>query len=138
MSKTPISWIDLVKLKSDELKKAGNDGGLKEAIKKSKETWQEIKSGKHPKYIQGKPTKTRKGKKGKKEKKEKKEKQGKTSKITKKVKKNGCSVTVNINANDILENCKVCSNCVKKIEKYIKKNEKHEKHTDDDESSDEE
>ena len=65
MVKKHVSVIKLVKIKSDELKKGGDAGGLKKAIKESKAVWEDIKAGKHDLYVQGKSS-TRKGKKGKK------------------------------------------------------------------------
>lgn len=111
MVKTPISWIGLIKIKSDELKKAGDAGGLKKAIKESKSVWQEIKAGSHPMYEKGKGTR----KVGKKEKK------GKKSKTEKRGKNTMSSSAGNVDTKDLLENCKVCSKCLKKIEKYLKK-----------------
>ena len=36
MVKKPVSWIELVKIKSDELKKAGDAGGLKRLLRNQK------------------------------------------------------------------------------------------------------
>ena len=106
MVKKPVSWIELVKIKSDELKKAGDAGGLKKAIKESKAVWGDIKAGKHDLYVQGKSS-TRKGKKGKKGKTEKKSKKEKHSKL-------------DVDAEAILKICNSSSSSSLKIKKIKK------------------
>ena len=112
MVKKPVSWIELVKIKSDELKKAGDAGGLKKAIKESKAVWEDIKAGKHDLYVQGKSS-TRKGKK------EKKEKKGKTEKNTKNSKKEKHS-KLDVDAEAILKICNSSSSSSLKIKKIKK------------------
>jgi hypothetical protein len=108
MGKTPITWIGLVTLKSNELKKAGDTGGLSKAIKESKSMWAEIKAGNNSTYEQGKATR----KVGKKSKKSKTEKKGK---------KSVSAVAGSVDTNNMLKECKVCKKCLKKLEKYLKK-----------------
>ena len=103
--KKEITWIGLVKETSDKLKKSGDTGGLKQAIKESKSVWTDIKSGKHPQYVQGKATR-------------KPSKKGKKSKTAK---KGRTSSNVDVDAKEILAKCKVCVKCQKKIFKYMKK-----------------
>lgn len=108
MGKTPITWIGLVTLKSNELKKAGDTGGLSKAIKESKSMWEQIKAGKHATYEQGKATR-------------KASKKTKKSKTEKKGKKSVSVVAGSVDTNKMLKECKVCKKCLKKIEKYLKK-----------------
>ena len=112
MVKKPVSWIELVKIKSDELKKAGDAGGLKKAIKESKAVWEDIKAGKHDLYVQGKSS-TRKGKEGKKGKK------GKTEKNSKNTKKEKHS-KLDVDAEAILKICNSSSSSSLKIKKIKK------------------
>ena len=90
MTKTPITWIGLLKQK---ISLKGKGTSIGDVAPEAKKEWVQIKEGKHPKYTQGKMTKSKsstkkKGKKSKddsfweekapaKEKKKKKAKKGK-------------------------------------------------------------
>ena len=105
MSKKAISWIDLIKIKGAERKSKGLAAGVRDVIPEAKTEWQLIKSGKHSKYTQGKPTRKAKGNK-------------KSSKKSRKANKN-----VNVSSNDvkdILEKCKLCKKCANKVKKVLK------------------
>lgn len=103
MSKKPISWIELIKEKINLRKAAKKPAGVKDVITEAKSEWNEIKSGKHPKYIQGKSTgpKTKKSKKSK------------NSKKSVKMQKSNKSLDV------LLKKCKLCDECTAEITKFI-------------------
>ena len=54
MSKTPITWLELIKMKLSEEKSKGNSPSIGDVTPSAKKEWVQIKEGKHPKYIQGK------------------------------------------------------------------------------------
>ena len=60
MSKKEISWIGLIKILIAEKKKAGKPAGVKDVMGDAKKQWVEIKAGKDPTYVKGKPNVTRK------------------------------------------------------------------------------
>lgn len=104
MSKKPITWIELIKEKINVRKAAKKPAGVKDVMTEAKSEWSEIKSGKHPKYTQGKPTgpKTKKSKKSK--------KSNKSVKIHKS----------NKSMDEVLKKCKLCEGCTAEITKFIK------------------
>lgn len=110
MSKKEISWIGLIKVLIAEKKKAGQPAGVKDVMGDAKKQWVEIKAGKDPKYVKGKPNVTRK--KGKKSKKSKKSKTAKSR----------CESADDddTTAADILDKCELCKKCMKEIKKHIK------------------
>ena len=71
MSKTPITWLELIKMKLSEEKSKGKSPSIGDVTPLAKKEWVQIKEGKHPLYIQGK-AKTYARKKGKGEKKTRK------------------------------------------------------------------
>ena len=65
MSKTPFTWLELIKMKLKEEKDKGNSPSIRDVVPEAKKDWAQIKEGKHPKYIQGKAkTHARKKNKG--------------------------------------------------------------------------
>jgi hypothetical protein len=114
MSKTPISWLGLIKMKLAELKSAGKSPSIGDVTPEAKKEWVQIKEGKHPKFIQGKTDTFKRGKK--------------TNSKTKKMR--GSKSSNNNNNNNqadiysVLNKCKICPKCKKNIEKYLKKNKK--------------
>ena len=77
MSKQSITWIELINKKIAERKAKGLAAGVGDVTGEAKSEWDDIKAGKHDKYVQGKATrKAKKGKKGKKQRKSKKVKPG--------------------------------------------------------------
>lgn len=103
MGKTAVSWIELVKILIKERKSNGKPAGVSDVMDDCKKAWKEIKSGKHPKYIQGKPpkrkTNTRKNK-GK-----------KLSKMARKTRAKEVKA--------ILKSCDICDHCIKNIDKCL-------------------
>lgn len=63
MSKTPISWIELINQKIKEAKNQGKAAGVMDVMPEAKSDWKKIKDGSHPKHVQGKPPKRGKTKK---------------------------------------------------------------------------
>ena len=83
MGKTEITWIGLIKVKLNELKKQGKSPSIGDVTPEAKKEWVQIKEGNHPKYIQGKAKTVRRKSKGSKGSK------GKKGKIKYVLKKNG-------------------------------------------------
>jgi hypothetical protein len=114
MSKSTITWLELIKEKLNEAKKNGKSASIGEVVPEAKKEWVQIKNGTHPKYTQGKAkTHARKGKKS--------DKNSKTKKNSASAK--STSSAPNMNINDILNKAKVCKKCRKNIEKAMKKSE---------------
>ena len=111
MSKTPITWLELIKEKLNDAKKNGKSPSIRDVVPEAKKEWVQVKSGTHPKYTQGKAkTHARKGKKS-----------SKNSKTKKNSAKSTPSSDMNIH--DILDKAKICKKCRKNIEKVMKKSE---------------
>ena len=53
MSKTEITWIELINDHIKTRKAAGKSAGLRDVIGDAKTDWVKIKAGNHPKYIKG-------------------------------------------------------------------------------------
>jgi hypothetical protein len=110
MSKSPITWIEIIKVKLNEEKKNGNSPSIRDIIPAAKKEWAQVKNGTHPKYTQGKAkTHARKGKKS-----------SKNAKTKKNSAKSSDSDNMNI-IHTILDKAKVCKKCRKNIEKAMKK-----------------
>tara|TARA_B100000902_G_scaffold326696_1_gene321928 strand:- start:24 stop:332 length:309 start_codon:yes stop_codon:yes gene_type:complete len=99
MGKTAISWIELMNVLIKERKSEGKPAGVSDVIQEGKQVWKEIKSGKHPKYIQGKPPK-------------RKNKTRKNKKLSKKARK-----TRTKELKEIMKSCKMCKCCENKLKK---------------------
>ena len=104
MSKTPITWIELINQKIKERKAKNMPAGVRDVVGEAKKDWALIKEGKHDKHIKGTSSPTKRKSKGK------KSKHGKTSKHSK-----GESGSVK----DIMKKCKLCEECIKEINKHI-------------------
>jgi hypothetical protein len=114
MSKSPITWLELIKEKLNDAKKEGKSPSIREVVPEAKKEWVQIKNGTHPKYMQGKAkTHARKGKKS--------SKNAKTKKSSSSAKSSASAPSMNMN--DILDKAKVCKKCRKNIEKAMKKSE---------------
>lgn len=120
MSKSPITWLELIKEKLNDAKKNGKSPSIGDVVPEAKKEWVQVKNGTHSKYTQGKAkTYARKGKKSAKN--AKNAKNSKTKKNSAGEKSNGSAPSMNMD--DILEKAKVCKKCRKNIEKAMKKNE---------------
>ena len=106
MSKTEITWIELINQHIKTRKAAGKSAGLRDVIGEAKTDWVKIKAGNHPKYIKGSYKGRKTKKRGKKHsRKTKKNKSGKHSKSMK----------------SLIGKCKLCSKCSKEIKRMMKK-----------------
>jgi hypothetical protein len=109
MSKKPITWLELIKLKLGEEKAKGKAPSIGDVTPLAKKEWVQIKEGKHPMYTQGKAqTFARKKKTG----------EQKTRKNSSKMSSPAAS-TMDIQT--VLEQAKLCGKCKKKVEKIMKK-----------------
>jgi hypothetical protein len=106
MSKTEITWIELINDHIKTRKAAGKPAGVRDVMGDAKSDWTQIKAGKHPKYSQG----TSKGRKTKKSGKKhgKKTKKHRSKKHSKSMK-------------SLIGKCKLCSKCSKEIKRMMKK-----------------
>ena len=115
MSKKEISWIELINVMISERKKEGKPAGVRDVMGDAKKEWAIIKSGKHDKYVKGKPKISRK--KGKKSKgKNKTSKNIKTSKNKKYDDDDNETVTAKV----IFQKCDLCRNCKKEVNNLFK------------------
>jgi hypothetical protein len=105
MSKKPITWLELIKLKLGEEKAKGKSPSIGDVTPLAKKEWVQIKEGKHPLYIQGKAKTFARKNKG--------------STKTRKNSPKGSPATDDIQ--EILAQVKMCSKCKKKVEKVMKK-----------------
>jgi len=104
MSKTPITWLELINQKLSALKKAGKTASIREVAPEAKAEWTKIKAGTHPDYTQGKAqTHARKHKKDK----------------TQKASKNNSNDT-DAEVKKILSTLKLCGKCSKQVNKLMK------------------
>ena len=110
--KKEISWKDLVKKTANEHKKSGTFD-FKNVLAEAGKEWENIKSGKHLEYIQGKSSSsaTRKNKNSKKEKKSSK----KSMKASAAVSHSDCDAEM------ILSKKILCKSCTGKVMKLMKK-----------------
>lgn len=114
MSKTPVTWLELIKMKLNEEKKNGNSPSIGDVVPEAKKEWVQIKNGTHTKYTQGKAkTFARKGKKNSGKSKTKKNAKGAASESVK-------SADID-DIHAILDKAKVCQRCRKSIEKVMNK-----------------
>jgi hypothetical protein len=120
MSKTPMTWLGLIKMKLSERKVAGKSASIGDVTPEAKKEWVQIKEGKHPKFTQGKAETFKRKSKGanmtKKERGTKGKGKGKGS--------SAATPAANMDIQEILNKCKLCPKCKKNIEKMLKKNSK--------------
>jgi hypothetical protein len=112
MSKKPITWLELIKLKLSEEKAKGKSPSIGDVTPLAKKEWVQIKDGKHPTYIQGKAkTFARKKKTGE-------------QKTRKNSSKGSSPSAAGMDIQTVLEEAKLCGKCKKKVEKIMKKKQK--------------
>jgi hypothetical protein len=110
MSKKPMTWLELIKLKLNEEKAKGNSPSIGDVTPTAKKEWVQIKEGKHPLYVQGKAqTFARKKKTG----------EQKTRKNSSKGSSSPSASNMDIQA--LLAEVKLCGKCTKKVEKLMHK-----------------
>ena len=112
MSKSPITWLELIKAKLNDAKKNGKSPSIRDIMPEAKKEWVQVKNGTHPKYTQGK-AKTHARKSSKKS----------NAKTKKNSAKSTPSPSPNMNIHAILDKAKVCKKCRKNIEKAMKKSD---------------
>ena len=113
MSKKPISWLELIKLKLGEAK----GSSLNDIMPETKKAWAQIKAGTHPEYIQGKSqTFARKKKSGD---------NNNTKKNRKSMKIASASASSpsasSPSVEELLAQIKLCGKCKKRVDKLMKK-----------------
>jgi hypothetical protein len=108
MSKTPITWLELINQKIADRKKEGKSASIRDVVPEAKTEWTKIKAGTHADYTQGK-AKTHK---------RKKEMACKTSKTYKNSKNED---TCNEEVKKLLSNLKLCGKCSKQLNKAMNK-----------------
>jgi hypothetical protein len=115
MSKKPMTWLELIKLKLSEEKAKGKSPSIGDVTPLAKKEWVQIKEGKHPLYMQGKAQTFARKKKG--------DSASKTKKNSKKgsASSSSPSASAGPSAEHILAEAKLCSKCKKKVEKVMKK-----------------
>lgn len=106
MSKKPITWLELIKLKLSEEKAKGKSPSIGDVTPLAKKEWVQIKEGKHPTYTQGKAQTFARKSPGK----------SKTKKNAK-----GSPAGSPAGMQDLLEHVKLCNKCKKKVDKAMKK-----------------
>ena len=106
MSKKPITWIELLK---EKISLKGKGTSIGDVAPEAKKEWVQIKEGKHPKYTQGKMTKSS----------TKKNKSGKMNKGKRFSKKNNSSMMMS----QLLSSKKICSSCKKEIKRMMHKSQ---------------
>jgi hypothetical protein len=119
MSKKPITWLELIKLKLSEEKAKGKSPSIGDVTPLAKKEWVQIKEGKHAMYIQGKAQTFARKKKG----------ENKTKKNAKHQSASASSSSTSPSSpekeaaslQELMEQVKLCSKCTKKVEKYMKK-----------------
>jgi hypothetical protein len=119
MSKKPMTWLELIKLKLSEEKSKGKSPSINDIMPVAKKEWAQIKEGKHPLYEQGKAQTFARKKKG--EGKTKKNKGSKTSSSPSRSSSPGSSPAAASDIQEVLAEIKVCGSCKKKVAKYLKK-----------------
>jgi hypothetical protein len=113
MSKKPMSWLELIKMKLKEEKGAS----MKDVMPAAKKDWAQIKAGTHPLYVQGKAQTFARKKKS--------ESSTKTRKSMKSMK--SASATPSDSSNSaaelekLLAEIKLCGKCKKKVDKIMGK-----------------
>ena len=106
MSKTPITWLELINQKLSALKKEGKSASIREVAPEAKAEWTKIKAGTHPKFTQGKAKMHAR--------------KNKTNKVSKKNKNNNNNNDVDAEVKKILSKLKLCSKCSKQVNKIMK------------------
>jgi len=112
MSKKPMSWLELIKMKLKEEKGAS----MKDIMPAAKKDWAQIKAGTHPLYVQGKAQTFARKKKS--------EKSTKTRKSMKSMKSASATPSASSSAAELeqlLAQIKLCSKCKKKVDKVMGK-----------------
>jgi hypothetical protein len=114
MSKKPMTWLELIKLKLSEEKAKGKAPSINDIMPLAKKEWAQIKEGKHPSYEQGKAQTFGRKKTG--SSKTKKNKKGSSSPAGR-----SSSPAGSPGMHEVLAEAKLCTKCKKKVDKVMKK-----------------
>ena len=125
MSKKPITWLELIKLKLNEEKAKGKSPSIGDVTPVAKKEWVQIKEGKHPEYIQGKAKTFARKKKGANAsvkasasgKKGTSDKRGTSAKASSSSSSSSSSPDIHA----LLSQIKLCGKCKKSVDKLMKK-----------------
>jgi hypothetical protein len=120
MSKKPISWLELIKLKLGEAK----GSSLNDIMPETKKAWAQIKAGTHPEYIQGKSqTFARKKKSGDNNntKKNRKSMKSASASSASASPMSASSASSSPTVEELLAQIKLCGKCKKQVDKLMKK-----------------
>jgi hypothetical protein len=116
MSKKPMTWMDVIKEQLAKMRKEGKSPSIGDVTPAAKKEWAEIKSGKHPLYMQGSSKGKSKSSKG-----------SKTQKASKASAMSKASATSSNSGMDhqycfeqMLKKVHLCKKDVSKIHKYLK------------------
>jgi hypothetical protein len=120
MSKTPITWLELIKQKLSEEKSKGKSPSIGDVTPLAKKEWVQIKEGKHPKYIQGK-AKTYARKKGKGEGKKTRKNGKKGDEVVSSPAAASATPSASADLTQLLSELKLCGKCKKAAMKLMKK-----------------
>ena len=138
MSKKPITWLELIKLKLSEEKSKGKSPSIGDVTPLAKKEWVQIKEGKHPDYIQGKAKTYARKNKGANKKSRKNAKSASSSASAEEEEEESASSSASASASrsrsksaspasttmdikQLLAELKLCGACKKKATKIMKK-----------------
>jgi hypothetical protein len=121
MSKTPMTWLGLIKLKLAEEKSKGKSPSIGDVTPIAKKEWVQIKEGKHPKYIQGKAQTFARKKKAPSS--NKKTRKGTSTSTSTSASASMSEPSSTSQLKQILAECKLCAKCNKKVQKVMSADE---------------
>ena len=120
MSKKPMTWLELIKLKLSEEKSKGKSPSIGDVTPFAKKEWVQIKEGKHPLYVQGKAQTFGRKKKGTK-KSRKNDSSMKASSPKASSPKASSPMNNEMDIQKQISQLKLCGKCKKKMDKIMKK-----------------
>jgi hypothetical protein len=125
MSKKPMTWLELIKLKLSEEKSKGKSPSIGDVTPFAKKEWVQIKEGKHPLYVQGKAQTFGRKKKGTKKSRKNNSSMKASSPKASSMKASSMKASSPMNNEmDIqkqISKLKLCGKCKKKMDKIMKK-----------------
>jgi hypothetical protein len=125
MSKKPMTWLELIKLKLSEEKSKGKSPSIGDVTPFAKKEWVQIKEGKHPLYVQGKAQTFGRKKKGTKKSRKNDSSMKASSPKASSMKASSMKASSPMNNEmDIqkqISQLKLCGKCKKKMDKIMKK-----------------
>jgi hypothetical protein len=114
MSKKPMTWMDVIKEQLAKMRKEGKSPSIGDVTPAAKKEWADIKSGKHPLYMQGSSKGRSQGKSNK------PSKNNKTQKMSKASKASAMSMDHQYCIEQMLKKVRLCKKDVNHIHKYMK------------------